>query len=185
MENLKKHLFEIITAGLWLIFVVTMFIGEKAAAVGGLSLIAAIVMTVIAVKKRKKAKIKVANYPTDDYDYEDEPKSLLPESFSEDGKRYDLAYNYDDVFIVGRQYHEDVDLLPSERLYLLQEPTNQYDSEAVSVNVMRNGIMVVAGYLAQDSNYKKMVNDFYNRNEKVLAFVDDDENATMIIGFYK
>lgn len=183
MENLKKHLFEIITAGLWLIFVVTMFIGEKAAAVGGLSLIAAIVMTVIAVKKRKKAKNQTINYSAECYDFV--PENILPESFSEDGKRYDLAYDYDDVFIVGRQYHEDVDLLPSERLYLLQEPNNEYDSEAVSVNVMRNGIMVVAGYLAQDSNYKKMVNDFYNRNDKVLAFVDDDENATMIIGFYK
>ena len=96
-----------------------------------------------------------------------------------------MAYDYDDVYIVGRQYHEDVTLLPKERLYLLQEPTNQYDSEAVSVNVMRNGIMVVAGYLAQDSNFKKMVNDYYSRNDKVLAFVDDCENSTMIIGFYK
>lgn len=183
MEFIKKHLFETITIGLWLIVVILMFCGEKATTIGGIFLIAAIVMTVITVKKHKKAKPQTINYSADSSRYV--PESILPESFSEDGKRYDLAYDYDDVYIVGRQYHEDVTLLPQERLYLLQEPTNQYDSEAVSVNVVRNGIMVVAGYLAQDSNFKKMVNDYYNRNEKVLAFVDDCENSTMTIGFYK
>lgn len=183
MEFIKKHLFETITIGLWLIVVVLMFCGEKATTIGGIFLFAAIVMTVITVKKHKKAKTQTINYSAESYGYV--PENILPESFSEDGRRFDLAYNYDDVYIVGRQYHEDVTLLPNERLYLLQEPNNEYDSEAVSVNVMRNDVIVLAGYLAQDSNYKKMVNDFYNRNEKVLAFVDDCENATMIIGFYK
>lgn len=183
MEFIKKHLFETITIGLWLIVVILMFCGEKATTIGGIFLIAAIVMTVITVKKHKKAKPQTINYSADSSRYV--PESILPESFSEDGKRYDLAYDYDDVYIVGRQYHEDVTLLTQERLYLLQEPTNQYDSEAVSVNVVRNGIMVVAGYLAQDSNFKKMVNDYYSRNEKVLAFVDDSDKDTMTIGFYK
>lgn len=183
MEFLKKHLFESITVGLWVLVIVLMFCGDKVATLGGIFLIAAIVMTVVTIRKRKKAKRQITNYSAESYGYV--PESVLPESFSEDGKRYDLAYDYDDVYIVGRQYHEDVTLLPKERLYLLQEPTNQYDSEAVSVNVMRNGIMVVAGYLVQDSNFKKMVNDYYSRNDKVLAFVDDCENSTMIIGFYK
>ena len=49
MEFLKKHLFESITVGLLVLVIVLMFCGDKVATLGGIFLIAAIVMTVVTI----------------------------------------------------------------------------------------------------------------------------------------
>ena len=181
MEFIKKHYLVLITIICWVLGF-ALVESKKTENIGGIFGLAAIVLTIVLIVKWRKGKKSVPI--TQSNGYASAP-SLLPEAFSEDGKRFTLAYDYSGVIIVGRGYYPDVELIPNERLYLLQEPNNQYDSEAVSVNVNRNGIMVVAGYLSADSNYKSMVNDFYNRGEKVIAFVEDCVTDTMIMGFYK
>lgn len=168
MEFVKKNLLPLITALAWFLGIVLGFCIKQTESVGGFFVLIAFVLTIVCIVKSKKRK----------------PSPIvLPESISEDGKRYDLAYQYHNVDIVGRDYHTDVKLKRGEKLVILQEPSNPYDNEAVSVNVQKNGLTILAGYIGRDSNLKSTVNDYYNRGEKIIAFVDG--NDTMTIGFYK
>lgn len=166
MEFAKKHLLLIVTAVLWLVGIVLGFCIKQTESIGGLLIFAAFVLTIVCIVKKKKAS-----------------KNPLPESLLQNGKRYDKAYEYNDVQIVGREYHIDVILNNGEKLYLIQETQNEYDNEAVAVCVQQNGEMIVAGYIARDNNLKSMVNDFYHRNELVTAYAEDNDKMT--IGFYK
>lgn len=141
---------------------------ESTQDIGGLLCFIAIVLTIIfAVKSKNHKKSPVA----------------LPESISENGKRYDLAYQYNNVTIVGREYHQDIKIFKGNKLIVLQEPNNPYDNAAVSINVERNGLTVLAGYIGRDSNIKTMVNDYFRRGQKVIAFAENADKMT--IGFYK
>lgn len=166
MEFVKKHLLLTITALLWLLGIVLGFCIKQTEGIGGLLIFAALVLTIVCIVKKGKA-----------------PKKPLPESLLQNGKRYDKAYEYNDVQIVGREYHADVVLKKGDKLCLVQEPQNVYDNEAVAVCVQQNGKMVVAGYIARDNNLKSMVNDYYRRNELVTAYAEGFDKMT--IGFYK
>jgi len=165
MSFVKKHLLLSVTTLLWLLGIVLGFCIKQTESIGGLLIFAAFVLTIVCIVKKKA------------------PNKPLPESLLQNGKRYDKAYEYNDVQVVGREYHLDVILKKGERLHLVQEPQNEFDNEAVAVCVQQNDEKIVAGYIARDNNLKSMVNDYYRRNEMVTAYAEGYDKMT--IGFYK
>ena len=175
MEFIKKHYMVLITIACWVLaFVFVNF--KQTETLCGIFGLAAVVLTILLIVKRKKKAPSVKGGSA---------ASGLPQYISKDGRRYNLAYSYTGVAIVGRQYYDDVVLKQNDTLYILQEPENPNDDEAVSVNVQNYGGMAVAGYIRKDNKIKEMANDFINRGEPIVAFVDDSINETMTIGFYK
>lgn len=179
MEFLKRHWLIIVTVICWVLAIALIDIVSGFATFLGLIGIILIIVLVVKHKKEKSA----PRVPLEELLGENSKE--LPFSLNIHGKEYTLAYSYTDVNIVGRQYYPDTDVKLNESVYLVPEPENEYDNEAVAVKVKRAGADVTVGYLAKDSNIKSMVNDFANRFEPVFAFVDSERFETISVGFYK
>lgn len=182
-DLLKKHYLIIITIVCW-ILAFSLIDNKKTEDFAAFCSFAGTALIIVLIVKAKKAKkIKAAVVPTQSVT--NGSASYLPPYIDDAATRRYLEYNYNNVMIVGRTYHDDVVLKLGEPVYLIQEPENEYDHKAVAVKVVRNGQYVLAGYVAKDSNFKSMINDFYGRGEGVAAFVDDATSDTMTVGFYK
>ena len=97
---------------------------------------------------------------------------------------YERRYIYHKVIIVGTQYHGDERLYKNEKVELINENSNEYDSKAIAVCVYRENSLKLVGYLSKDSNIKDMTYDYINQNKVIRAVVDDTIKKSITIGFY-
>lgn len=114
----------------------------------------------------------------------------FPEELSIDGDYFGLRYKYDNVHIVGSQYIEGAEqrineLNTSSFVIISREDDNPKDSRAAVISVMKKGVDYKLGYLQKNSQLYEMFNDFEDRDEPVLAKVDENNPGHFRLGFYK
>ena len=145
-----------------------------------------------AVARKKKIDTSSSAAPTQPEDVkpealevqESEPEKTITVPPQIDGMA--LAYHYKDVKIaVIRGAEPDFNAIsPGDVVTLIQEPTNEYDNNAVAV--MANGVKL--GYLFR-GRLQDMANDFLNSERAIfscITAIDSNEHVIEIfLGFYQ
>lgn len=102
----------------------------------------------------------------------------------ENGQKFYKEYDRVEICVIRENIPDFNRLTVNDRLELLQEPENPYDKKAVAV--YDNGYRI--GYMFRGEG-QKMTNDFINRGESVIAFLQaiDHENKKlyMKMAYYK
>lgn len=112
-----------------------------------------------------------------------QPTLKVPEEI--DG--YELSYNYNDVSIVGNKYITGFDinsLEPGQKIELIPEPNNEYDSKAILA--VCDGKKI--GYVSK-GRVQEMISDYIRKELPIFSVIEninyDESYINMFIAFYK
>ena len=127
-------------------------------------------------KNEEAAIDSIINYIQDIINAEEKDKLLRAKrkpflkEIIKDGITYELAYRYNDVWIVGTEYIDNKAILESidigDTLILKHEPENTYDPNAIAFYKEEYKI----GYVKK-GRFQEMIHDFTKRNEPILSYV--------------
>lgn len=107
-------------------------------------------------------------------------------SFDLDEDSYKVYKIYSKVKIVGTQYVQiPSDIVYGESVTVKNEKENEFDPNAIALYVSRNNEKIKIGYLSKGSTLYEMANDFINRGNLVNGKIDNDNNLTVSLCYYK
>ncbi len=105
--------------------------------------------------------------------------------FNYEENTYKIYKTYTEVPIVGSKFHNlPNDIIYGERLCIEHED-NEFDKRAVSIKVFRNDTKILIGYLSKESKLYEMANDYFDKEYYIAGKIDNVEQLTASLGFYK
>lgn len=93
---------------------------------------------------------------------------------------------YSNVYVVAND-NLDVpkNIKYDEAISIKKEPNNKYDPNAIAIYLYRYPDEIKIGYLSRSTKLYEMANDFISRGDFVLGRIDDEDNLTVALCFYK
>lgn len=99
---------------------------------------------------------------------------------------YKVYKVYSKVKVVGTQYVQfPSDIVYGESVTVKNEKENEFDTNAIALYVTREKEKIKIGYLSKGSTLYEMANDFIGRGDLVDGKIDDENNLTVSLCYYK